>query len=189
MPRAALALVLVLAAAACQGASTIPKSELSRLVLQPRDLPAGFVQFDTGAQVRLDNASGPRSNEERYGREGGWKARYQRSGTTKGPLVVESRADLFPSSGDGRRDLALYRQELKGAPGAKLLDPPKLGDEAVAATSVQPALKPLRTYRIAWRTANATASVLVQGFDGQLELADALALARAQQKHLSAAVQ
>src|SRR5689334_17400820 len=94
-----LPLVAVLALAACGGGADKPvkPSQLPKLVLQPHDLSGPFTAFDVGRQVRLDQVPGPRGNPARFGREGGWKARYNRPGspTTRGPLVVESRADVF----------------------------------------------------------------------------------------------
>jgi hypothetical protein len=45
----------------------------------------------------------------------------------------------------------------------------------------------LRFYVIAWRYRNATASVTVEGFDGHVQPADAIGLARRQQARLAAA--
>jgi len=192
-----LALLAVGLAGCGSSGPTIPKSALSRLVLAPRDVRP-LVAFDVGPQVRLDNLAGPRKDPSRFGREGGWKARYRRSGSTatKGPLVVESRADLFSSSSGAKKDLRAYEDDFRGtiASAPTLRDfvdaPANLGDEASAMTIRQPgaAGASVRFYRIAWRDHNATASVLVEGFDGKVSFAEASALARRQQARIRSAV-
>ena len=42
----------------------------------------------------------------------------------------------------------------------------------------------MRFFRVAWRYRNATAAVTVEGFDGRVHAADAVALARKQQRRL-----
>ena len=95
----AVFLVVVVAAGCGSSAARITAKQLPPLGLQPRDLPSAFERFDEGAQVSLDRVPGPRYDTARFGRQGGWKARYRRAGTTAtpGPLVVESRADVFGS--------------------------------------------------------------------------------------------
>jgi hypothetical protein len=182
-------LVLLIAAGCGSSAARITAKELPTLVLQPRDLPAAFERFDEGAQVSLDRVPGPRYDTSRFGRAGGWKARYQRPGTTstRGPLVVESRADVFAHSSGARDDLAAYRDQFVHSVGAHLLRAPALGDEAVAMTQLRPGTPGTRYYSIAWRTANATGSVTANGFDGRFTFAQALALARAAERHMARA--
>lgn len=156
------------------------------------DLAADWRPFDRGRQVRADRVSGAREDPSRFGRIDGWKSRYRRAGTqeTRGALVLESRADLFPSSGAAATDVDAYEQEFAGdlaqLPGKTVsVD---LGDDAIGVTFTQPGTeRAVRFYRLAWRRANATASLTVNGFDGLLELRDALALARRQDARLLAA--
>ena len=189
--RAALAVCLVvfLSAGCGSGAAPITAKELPTLVLQPRDLSAAFERFDEGAQASLDRVPGPRFDTTRFGREGGWKARYQRAGTasTPGPLVVESRADVFAHSSGAGDDLAAYRDQFAHSVGAHLLHVPVLGDEAVAMTQLRAGTPRTRTYSIAWRVANATGSVTANGFDGRFTFAQAIALARAAERHMARA--
>jgi hypothetical protein len=186
----ALAFVLAVVLAACGSSSpTIPVGSLNKLVLRQQDLGAPFQQFAGGKQGHLDNQA-PRDDPTRYGREGGWIARFNRSGTakTQGPLVVESRADLFKNAGGAKKDLLAYRG-LFASPSLsqrRVVTVPKIGDESLAQTFVQPAAKPLRFYRIAWRYRNATAAVTVEGFQGNVSAADAIALARKEQRRLEA---
>jgi hypothetical protein len=104
---------------------------------------------------------------------------------TKGPLVVESRADLFPSAGAAKKDLRAYEQEYEAQPaqvGVVRLDAPKLGDGAVA-LRFGSGLD--RFVLVAWRSANATASLLVEG--SSVTLSDAVRLARLQQARIAKA--
>jgi hypothetical protein len=191
MRRTAPVLVLAAALAGCGGsAPTIPVGSLKSLVLQPPDLAKTFQEFNSGKQTHLDNQA-PRNDPARYGREGGWIARFSRPGSTKtlGPLVVESRADLFENAGGAKKDLLAYRG-LFASPALserRVLTIPKIGDDALGQTFMQPGAKPLRFYRIAWRYRNATAAVTVEGFEGKVDAADAIALARKQQSRLEQA--
>lgn len=181
---AAAALTL---AAACGGGETVAVGKLPRLVLQPDDM-RGFTLFDEGRQSRADLGAGERADPGRFGRKGGWKARYRRSGGegTRGPLVVESRADLFEKTDGAKKELDAYRRQL--VPSERPVQAPELGDEAAAFTTTQESLAgDVRFYTIAWREANVTASVLVEGFDGNISLDDALALARKQERRIRAA--
>jgi len=185
IPAAALA-ALLLAGCGSSG-TTIPQSKLSKLVLQQRDLPKGFASFYLGRQLAADQP-GTRSDPERFGRLGGWIGRWHRAGSTatEGPLVVASRADLFKDSGGAKQELAADKEHLSRLAGSAV-DPGKLGDAAVAYTFVQRGAVDVRSYSIAWRQANAEAELDLNGFDGKLSLADALALARKQQARLIAA--
>jgi hypothetical protein len=185
-----LALVLALGLAACGGGGpTISKDSLSKLVLTRQDLGRSFAPFSSGPQAPLDNQGTPRTDASRFGREGGWIVRFHRAGSTstQGPLVVESCADLFGGSGGAKKDLDLYRQMFASSPGSahRELSPSSLGDEAAGDTFLQPGPKPVRFFRLAWRYENVTAAVTLEGFDGKLTQADALRLARKQQRRLA----
>jgi hypothetical protein len=186
---AAAAVLFALAGCGSSSGPTIPKAKISKLVLQKADLSKQFAPFDVGPQVRADQAP-VRSNASRFGREGGWIARYHRGGTpkTNGPLVIASRVDLFKDVGGAKQDFALYRSQLQGLAGAKELDVGHLGQAAVGVTTVQPGTIGVRTYAIAWRQANATAELELNGFDRRVTVHDAVALARRQAKRLRDAV-
>src|SRR5438105_9341392 len=134
--------------------SAIPKDKLSTLVLSQKDMPSGFSEFYNGAQVRLDNQGTVRSDASRDGREGGWIARLRRAdpGQTQGPLVIESRADLFKDSNGARSDLGAYRTQFSRNSGSDLKNVAvsSLGDEALGVTFTQTGARPLRFYQIAW---------------------------------------
>jgi hypothetical protein len=192
-------LAAVIAFAGCSPLSddskqAIPAAALSTLVLQPDDVDDAFVRFDEGPLALADLPSGERADPARFDREGGWKARYRRQdgADTEGPLVVESRVDLFAGSG-AEEDFELHRDELElqaRVPSElELVDVPELGDDAVALAppaDVEPGS--FVSITVAWLDANVNASVTANGLGGRLELADVVALARAQQERIDAAV-
>jgi len=190
---ARISLVVLLAAALMAGCGgggkRISETKLSSLVLREQDLPPVFSSFNSGKQTHLDNSGTTRADPSRFGRKGGWIARYHRAGSTetRGPLVIESRADLFDSAGGAKKDLAAYGVDFSRIPGSglKKLTLPKLGDAALGVTFLQPGANPVRYFRIAWRDRNVSASVVAQGFEGKLSLAEALTLARKQQRLIS----
>jgi hypothetical protein len=188
--RSGCALFGLLVVAACGGGDGIPAAKLPELVLQPGDLPEVWVRFDEGRQGRADAPPGRRADPDRFGREGGWKARYRKPGSraTRGPLVIESRADLFAGEEGAQDDLELLRDELAGglAAGARRIAAPALGDEAVAATVRQGAV---RFYLIAWRQENVVGAILVNGFSRSLRLSDASELARKQARRIERAAE
>lgn len=200
MGRAWLVLVAVLVAcAACSplgddsGGPSLPESTLPELVLQPQDLDGVFIRFDEGPLAIADAPTGERADPARFGRTSGWKARYRRPGSaaTAGPLVVESRADLFESTGGAEREFDAHSDELEAqALHTSILDLveiEQLGDEAVALTQVADAPGTLVSHTVAWRFRNVSASVTANGFGGKLTLADVVRLARAQQRWVAAA--
>jgi hypothetical protein len=182
-------LALVLALAGCGGGPTISASGLGNRILRARDVGSGFSSFYDNRQTALDTQGTPRADQSRFDRKGGWVARFKRSGAANrpGPLLVESRIDVFAGSSGAKKDLDLYRGMYASAPGQGVhaLALPELGDEAVGQTFVQAGARPLRFFRVAWRYRNATAQVLAEGFDGKLREADAVRLARAQQRRLA----
>lgn len=200
--RHAASAVAALAAIALGGCSplgddsapAIPARALPTLVLQAEDLDDAFLRFDEGPLALADSPAGQRGDPARFGREGGWKARYRRQDAdgSRGPLVVESRVDLFGGSG-AEEELDLHREELelqaRSPSDLELVDVRELGDEAFALAPPEDA-EPgsFVSITVAWRQANVTAAVTANGLGGQLELAHVVALARAQQERIAAAV-
>jgi hypothetical protein len=190
-----LCIVIVIAFAAgsgCMGggdSAAIDKSELKALVLQPEDLPRAFIRFDEGRQTRIDQPGGTLAEVDRYGRQDGWKARYRRPGSsaTRGPLVVESKVDVFDGSGGAEQELEAERDAI--VEGLHVDDAaPKLGEESFVATGTQGSGRfAVRFYLVAWRHDNATSTVLANGFEGKFTRAQALDLARKQEARLAAA--
>lgn len=192
--RWAIALLVVLVATGCMSDSSpgTSREELADLVLKQGDLPPVFQPFDEGRQVRADLPTGARADPARFGRVEGWKARYRRLGTpqTSGPLVVESRVDLFESSEGADDELEAHKLDQEQAEGTRLLDAPELGDEAFAATVTQSgASSRVRFYLVAWREGDVAASLFVNGFDGKVTLAQVVELARKQQRRIEASGQ
>ena len=177
----------------------IDRGAVSTLVLARGDLPDVWVPFNSGRQVSADAPAGTRSNPQRFGRLDGWIARFRRPGSqqTSGPLVIESRADLFESAGGARDELSTARSEvgtaIGGRPAAEPLADPAIGEEAFAATILQQngggGIADVRFYLISWRQQNVVASIFVNGFDRKLTLAQALDLARAQERRITRAAQ
>jgi hypothetical protein len=194
--RAIVVLVLVALAGCSLGEgdnASITRSELEQLVLQPDDLPRSFLRFDEGRQIAADLPAGTRADPAQFGRRDGWKARYRRTGTrrTAGPLVIESKADLFESAGGAEDDFEAARADLdEGDVRWSPIDEPGLGDESFAATVVQGTeTSGVRFYQVVWREDNVTASILANGFERRLSLEDVLELAQAQQRRLSTAAE
>jgi hypothetical protein len=189
---AAVAALVGVVAVGCSSDRGAKARDLPQLVLQARDLPSAFVQFDGGKQVSADNTGDGRMDPQRFGRLGGWKARYRRTGggQSDGPQIVESRADVFEDGGGAERDLDAYRSdlnELAGPSDAGALEAPTLGDEAFALTRAQGSGRArIRLYTIVWRDANVSASLSATGFDGRFTAEQVLAFARAQARRIDA---
>ncbi len=188
--RVALALAAVLLVSAGCGASNqhwIAASSGPGLVLQPAAVP-GLTQFADRPQAAYEL----HGTATRYGRLGGWVARYHLAPESpqKGVLVVESRVDLFPNGKDAERDFgaqaAALGDGLKGVAHHQI-SVARIGDETAGLTIIQQALKKVRFYTVLWRTRNATASVTGEGYDGQITLGSVLRLARRQNARLAAA--
>jgi hypothetical protein len=181
--------LLFLAGCSLGGSSgSLERNELDRLVLQPDDLHRQFVRFDHGRQLIADAPGGRRSDAARFGRTGGWKARYRRAAAagTAGPLVIESRADLFDSAGGAEDDLEAARDDLEERPLKwQPIDDPGIGDESFAATFVQRGVNVVRHYEVFWRHDNATASLKADGYESKFAFGDVLELARKQDRRIA----
>ena len=194
MPRGlAILLALAFLAAGCFGGGNGGSASASKgesLVLSQSDVGDEFTQFDKGSQ-RLADLTPPRDEVDRFGRTGGWKARFSRPGTrtTDGPLVISSLADLFGSADGARKDFALYEQFLGGfevTGGEKVVISDPATDE-FAAVTYQQGLAPnaVTYYVVAWRTGNVTASLNVNGF--KLTWEQVVALMNKQDEQIRAA--
>jgi hypothetical protein len=188
---AALAAVVALAGGGCSSDSGDREArarDLPKLVLQARDLPLGFAKFEAGKQVMADVTGRRRTDPERFGRRGGWKARFRRTGSQSadGPQLLESRADVFESTRGAEKDFEAYRgdlQELAGAKGG--LDGPALGAESFALTRAQGSGRSrIRLYIVVWREGNVTAAVIATGFEGRISLAQVAELADDQARRI-----
>ena len=183
-----LALAVSALLTACAGSeSKISTSGLKGLVLHQADLKGPFSTVVDGPTARLDVQGTSRSDLHRFDRRGGWVIRLHRPGSkaTRGPLVVASTVDVFGGSGGAKQDLELFRAQLSRIPGGTPVSVSNLGDDATAATSVQPGALAVRSFTIAWRERNAVASVTANGFDGKVSFGDVLRLARRQEEKLA----
>ncbi len=188
MSRAAIAAALLaIAVTACAGADGqhIAAGVAKSLVLQPADLPRGFIRFGEGPERRREHGGDVRSRMRGADvtARAGWHARYRRPGTaeTRGPLVVESRVEVFEDTEDADGRLDSYRSEFGAADlsGARRA----VGDETIVARTIGVGA---RFFVVAWRYRNVAALVNVSGVRG-VNLDDALALARRQQRRVEAA--
>jgi hypothetical protein len=186
---------LLVVASSCAGEEedepTVPPAKMRSIVLQPKDLSRVFTRFDEGPVRMADTPPGPRGDLGRFGRQGGWKARYKRPGThaTSGALVVESRVDLFEGSSGAKQEFDAFREELEPAVAGgrgRWIDVDRLGEEAVAATTGGTAANPVRSFTLVWRVGNVTASVTANGF-ANFRLAHVLELGRKQQRRIDSA--
>jgi hypothetical protein len=186
--RGLVAVALVLLAGGCMGGDDdggYEAGQLERMVLLADDLEGrGWTRFDWGKQVQADQPTGARSNPARFDRVGGWKARYRRGGSrqTAGPLVIESRADIFETAEGATSDFDAYGSELEGS-GTQIEEVPELGERGVVATLVQ---GDVRFFLVMWRDQNAVAALNLNGFDRKLTREQALELARKQQQRMRA---
>jgi hypothetical protein len=198
--RASALFLLALVLAGCvvgDEQKRIEPEALRTLVLQPGDLSDVWVPFNSGRQVRADAPAGARADPQRFGRVDGWIARFRRPGSqaTAGPLVIESRADLFETADDADDELTAARSEVGTAIGSQTptepLADPAVGEEAFAATILQRSggggIANVRFYLISWRQENVVARIFVNGFEGKLTLAQALDLARMQERRIARA--
>lgn len=180
--------------AACSSDTSISVGQLPSLVLQPSDVGGSLSLFDEGSIGRAEMQA-PRDDPSRFGRTGGWKARYKQPGDAEadGPLVIESLVDAFESEEGADEDLEAYRELLeraRGDVGPEMVNVPAIGDEAIGMTLTQQAFPdPVRFYTIAWRQANVVASVTVQGFEGKVELDDPVDLARRVERRIERAAE
>ncbi len=187
-----IALVLLASLlAACAGEAKdeqlLTEETLPRVVLQPADLTGSWTRFDEGRQLRADALPGRRGDTARFDRQDGWKARYRRPGSpdTAGPLVIESRADLFADVSGAEEDFGAAIEDLErvAAP-SRPVEVVELGDEARSVESGSSEAGQFKTVTIVWREQNVVAMLTANGFSGKLASADVVALARKQQQRL-----
>jgi hypothetical protein len=163
-------------------ASTLA-ARLEPLVVLPEDLattggPPAFQRFDEGRLLLADQPGGARSDPLRFGRLGGWKARYRRTDPADkgGILVIDSKVDLFADEAGAARELDAIVVDAPRS-GARAVPPPRsFGDSTVALVIEQPASDSVGYYIVAWRRGPFVGWVQVSGFRGRVSLEDAMAL-------------
>jgi hypothetical protein len=167
--RAAVLLVVFLAGCGFGGDErTIDTVRVDELVLHPADVGAAF------GRTSIRRLADRPSAEARF--------RPVRAADPVDPLMIVSRAEVFPSSDAAKRWLDASRSAL--AERWQPISEPGLGDESFAATLVDGVL---RYFRVSWRADNATADLRVDGFDAKLALGDVLELALKQQRRIAEA--
>jgi hypothetical protein len=162
----------------------VGREGLERLVLQPSDLPRVFTRFDYGELTFTDFQPGAREDPARFERQGGWKARYRRPGSTEteGPLLIVSMIDVFADAGGAERDFMAYEDDLANRGS---ITRPDVGEEAVARTS---RLGGVTYVDVAWRQGNVTAALSASGLRGRFFLRDATVLVRKQERRIARAL-
>jgi len=182
----ALVLLAVCLVGGCGGGGVkeIAVSQLPSLVLQPQDVP-GFARLDFGPLGIADTHPGARESPNRFGRKGGWKARYRGPGR----VTVTSTADLFGSEDGAKRDFDAYniqfQEEIVDSDAAEsFIAVPKIGAGSLAVTIASGGV---RTSTIAWRYGNVTVSIELAGPIGLVTKDRLIALARRQERRIEAA--
>ncbi len=91
--------------------------------------------------------------------------------------MIESRADIFDSVGGAEGELEAARATLRGAAAVEL------GEEGISSTTVQ---GDVRFVTLVWRQANVAAMLRANGFEAGLERRQVVALARLQERRITA---
>jgi hypothetical protein len=145
--------------------TTIDENRVEDLLLQPADLGARF------HPTYVRNLADRPVAEVRYRQ-------------VRGPLRIESNAQVLASSEAAEETLEAARSSFGKKPDWQPIGEPGLGDESFAATVVQGAV---RSYKVVWRHGNAMASLGVSARHDKLPFADVLELAEKQQRRIAAA--
>ena len=185
-----LLVALVLAGCGTSSGKKLSDRELGTLVLQEADLPA-LKQYASEHQVRSELDPVLERDPTKFGRQGGWTARYQRPTTSgRGPLTESSIATVFSDAHGARKYVAAVKgnqERTNIAAGLKEVEVPALGDETVAVASAKAPSRSVRSVLITWRDGRFVGSVTALGFAQQMNVADVVALARKQEKRIAAA--
>jgi hypothetical protein len=165
--RLPLLLFAVLAAGCVFGGdeTAVEAESPAELVLQASDLPGFEVDSSTGGVRR-------------------WTTRYRRTAAQTGPLMVESTVEISNTGDEAEARFSAARAELPESSGWQPIGEPGLGAESFASTRVG---EGARSYEVVFRDANVTAWVSVNGREGQLPFAEALAVAEKQERQISEA--
>jgi hypothetical protein len=184
-------LVAALVLGGCGGGSAkrLADRELANLVLQSSDLSRRYSVFAAGKETHGELAPALRGDEHRFGRQGGWVARYRTTSRSPahGALTLVSTADVFAgSSAAGKYFGAVRKYDQQTAPATGLKDEPipRVGDEARAVASPPGPPRSVRIFVVTWRDGRIVATVSATGFARSLRLADVLALVRRQESRI-----
>jgi hypothetical protein len=170
-------------------------ADLGAIALQSEDLAelgGAFEAFDVGETSLIDSLPPPQSARDRFGRLGGWKARYRQSPQiTTGILVVDSRIDLFPDAGAAASDVNAYVQRYTAqasTAGVPTASPP-IGDATITLAIVPSDIAQVRSAMIAWRHGPFTGQVVVSGLGNVDPAAAVKMLAEAVDQRMTDAVE
>jgi hypothetical protein len=195
MKRAPVVLVVIAAAGLPGAAATAPTSSSATdpkaLVLQLRDVPAGF-ERTTGRYVsnaQANRESSVKKNYAKLGRITGYEAEFEKEAIL-GILQISSTASTYKTAAgahnsirisvqaaDANREVRFRRLSVGG----------RLGHEAYfhKATMTRDGTK-VDVFAVTWRTGRIYAGVLAAALAGSADPADVVALARKQQSRIAA---
>ncbi len=182
----------VLAACGTQAAKPLPHDRLQSLVLQPSDLSPTLSRFSFGRELRSEQSPVFSGDPSRFGRQGGWIARYRRRGNPKahGPLTIVSAVEMFGRSAGASQYLGAQEKREKtsaSAAGLKEVSTPSIGAESHALASARAPRGSVRYVVVTWRNGRFVGSVAASGYAELMSARDVLALARSQEKRLERA--
>jgi hypothetical protein len=181
--------VLLALGAGCGSHTAAPLSDrqLSRLVLQPSELP-GLERFANAREVSSEQSPVLGGDPARFGRQGGWVARYRVSGAANGPLLIASTVEMLDGGGGAGKffgELRKRDQRVEGATGLTSVDLPRVGDESYAYATPHARPGTIRTVAVTWRDGRFVATAFANGFAERMSVRDVLALARRQDRRLA----
>lgn len=184
--RTATLCVAVLALSACGGSSgkKLSESELSRLVVQQRDVPT-MTRFANGREVLAEQSPVLGRDPARFGRQGGWIVRYRQAHGVhpRGPLTLASGIEAFGKS-SGAADFLSKVKELDDAnlasSGFARADAGGIGDVGFAYASRPRGGDAVKFVTVVWRNGRFVGSVSASGYKDRMTTASVLELARQQ---------
>ena len=171
----------------------------SGLVLRLSDLPAGF-KIDTKETGVFSNARAAisehnpkdRANFKRWGRLTGYRAQFTRSARTGrfGSLVrVTSRASLFKAPSGAAASFAEVPARCSGGTAHTVSLGVTLGQRSFACSELQDVgVTTFRVYAVYWQQRRVEAALVLVWVEGGIAASDAAALAKAQERHITAAL-
>jgi hypothetical protein len=178
MKRLAMFVAMLAVLAACGGAKTFKGTQLSAIVLQQSDSPAGlaYVQEGSGPQTvdQVANDDAERAKLTQYGFQSAYVTFFANNqaiaslsgqSQTADPAahVVASIAVVFKTPDGAKKALKLeHESDIKNGTNIKTVSVDKLGDETVAESGTQQNIQ-FPGYLIYWRQGNALFGVLVAG--------------------------
>lgn len=183
--------VLVALGAGCgsHAAAPLPDRQLAKLVLQPSDVP-NLERFANTREVSSEQSPALGGDPERFGRQGGWVARYRGSGAANGPLLLASTVEMFDAADGAGKFFGEQRtrdKRVEAATGLTSVDIPRVGDESYAYATPHARPGTIRTVLVTWRDGRFVATALANGFAERMPVGVVPALVRRQDRRLAEA--